>query len=55
MCDSLTFDEKVYVACLIAPWHDPVVTNVREVNGRTVTSRYDAITWASWDSVEVTL
>lgn len=48
MTDSLTFDEKVFVACILAEYKEPVVT---EESGRMVHT-YDAIGWASFDSVE---
>lgn len=46
--EHLTFDEKVFVACVLAEFTEKVVTGT---TGR-LTHHYDAVGWASWGSVE---
>lgn len=55
--EYLTDDEKMYVACILAAWTDPVLTDVDDsgIGGSgygVKKSYYDAVGWASWDSVE---
>lgn len=56
MEEMLTFDEKNRIACYLATMTDTIVTGEEELSGgATRTTHYDAVGWASWDSVEVAL
>jgi len=49
--NGLTFDDKAYIACVQAQYTEPIVIGK---SGR-MTNRYDAVSWACWDSVEKAL
>lgn len=46
---NLSFDDKVQVACVLAEFTEPIQTG-RGPEG--MTTHYDAVGWASFDSVD---